>query len=88
MLASSSDANRKKYKNAYQTPDLEEPVFIHPTSVLYKERPEFVVYQQITETSKVYMKGEETKIVEGEYIHLQGRQLIKNVCLLVIKHFL
>ena len=40
-----------------QCPNLEDPVFIHPTSVLYRERPEFVVYQHIEETSKLYMKG-------------------------------
>lgn len=68
MLAASSDANRKKYKNAYQCPELEEPVFIHPTSILYKERPEFVVYQHITETSKMYMKG--ITAVEPEWLPL------------------
>lgn len=36
---------------------MEEPVFIHPTSALFKTLPEFVVYQEIMETSKMYMKG-------------------------------
>ncbi len=36
---------------------LDEPVFIHPGSVLYKQNPLYVVYQQIEETSKLYMKG-------------------------------
>ncbi len=36
---------------------LDEPVFIHPGSVLYKQNPQYVVYQQIDETSKLYMKG-------------------------------
>lgn len=40
-----------------QCTELEEPVFIHPTSVLYKQNAEFVVYQYIHETSKLYMKG-------------------------------
>ena len=38
--------------------DLEEPVYVHPLSVLYRERPEFVVYQHVIETSKMYMRGE------------------------------
>lgn len=41
-----------------QTALLEDPVFIHPSSVLFKELPEFVVYQEIVETTKMYMKGE------------------------------
>lgn len=40
-----------------QTPLLDDPVFIHPSSVLFKELPDFVVYQEIVETSKLYMKG-------------------------------
>ncbi|KAL4223808.1 ATP-dependent RNA helicase dhx37 [Mactra antiquata] len=55
LPASHSEAKKLKY--AYQTPNLEDPVFIHPTSVLYRERPEYIVYQYIEETSKLYMKG-------------------------------
>lgn len=36
---------------------MDEPVFIHPTSALFKTLPEFVVYQEIMETTKMYMKG-------------------------------
>ncbi|XP_037600207.1 probable ATP-dependent RNA helicase DHX37 isoform X2 [Cebus imitator] len=46
-----------KWRNAYKTPLLDDPVFIHPSSVLFKELPEFVVYQEIVETTKMYMKG-------------------------------
>ncbi|XP_052798747.1 probable ATP-dependent RNA helicase DHX37 [Mya arenaria] len=53
----STSPDAKKLKNAYQVPDLEEPVFIHPTSVLYKQRPEWLVFQHMEETSKLYMKG-------------------------------
>lgn len=37
---------------------MDEPVFIYPTSALFKKLPEFVVYQEIMETTKMYMKGE------------------------------
>jgi len=32
-------------------------VFIHPTSALFKKLPEFVVYQEVMETTKMYMRG-------------------------------
>ncbi|KFV94853.1 putative ATP-dependent RNA helicase DHX37, partial [Eurypyga helias] len=47
-----------KWKNAYKTALLDDPVFIHPSSVLFKQLPEFVVYQEIVETTKLYMRGE------------------------------
>ncbi|NXS38396.1 DHX37 helicase, partial [Pomatostomus ruficeps] len=56
----------EKWKNAYKTALLEDPVFIHPSSVLFKELPEFVVYQEIVETTKLYMKG--VSAVEPEWI--------------------
>lgn len=40
-----------------QTPLLEDPVFTHPNSSLFKQLPDFVVYQEIFETTKMYMKG-------------------------------
>lgn len=36
---------------------MDEPVFIHPTSALFKTLPEFVVCQEVMETTKMYMKG-------------------------------
>jgi len=37
---------------------LEEPVYIHPSSVLYHMNKEFIVYQSLEETSsRIYMKG-------------------------------
>ncbi|XP_062854362.1 probable ATP-dependent RNA helicase DHX37 [Trichomycterus rosablanca] len=46
-----------KWRNAYKTPLLDEPVFIHPSSALHKELPDFIVYQEIMETTKMYMRG-------------------------------
>lgn len=36
---------------------LDEPVFIHPHSVLYKADVDYVVYQTMEESSRLYMKG-------------------------------
>ncbi|XP_072351935.1 probable ATP-dependent RNA helicase DHX37 isoform X1 [Scyliorhinus torazame] len=57
-----------KWRNAYKTPLIDEPVFIHPNSVLFKHLPEFVVYQEIVESSKMYMKG--LTSIESEWIPL------------------
>ncbi|XP_044296662.1 probable ATP-dependent RNA helicase DHX37 [Varanus komodoensis] len=58
----------EKWKNGYKTPLLDDPVFIHPSSVLFKQLPELVVYQEIVETTKMYMKG--ISVVEPEWIPL------------------
>ncbi|XP_062274104.1 probable ATP-dependent RNA helicase DHX37 [Scomber scombrus] len=57
-----------KWKNGYKTPLMDEPVFIHPTSALFKKLPEFIVYQEIMETSKMYMRG--VSAVEAEWVPL------------------
>lgn len=51
------DEDKRKWKHAYQIPELESPVFLHSTSVLRKDMPEWVVYQEIYETNKTYMRG-------------------------------
>lgn len=56
----------EKWRNAYKTPLLEDPVFIHPNSSLFKQLPDFVVYQEIVETTKMYMKG--ISSIESEWI--------------------
>ncbi|XP_063395987.1 probable ATP-dependent RNA helicase DHX37 [Mytilus trossulus] len=61
-----ADETLKKRKHAYQCTELDEPVFIHPFSVLYKQKPEFIVYQHIEETSKLYMKG--ISAIESEWL--------------------
>ena len=44
-------------RGAYQSVGIEGAVFIHPNSVLAKKQPEYVVYQEIIETAKLYMRG-------------------------------
>jgi len=51
------DKEGKELKNAYQGLLLVDPIFIHPSSVLFKQLPEFVCYVEMVETSKLYMKG-------------------------------
>ncbi|KAM8887442.1 putative ATP-dependent RNA helicase DHX37 isoform 2-T3 [Spinachia spinachia] len=55
-----------KWKNGYKTTLLDDVVFIHPSSALFKTMPEFIVYQEIMETTKIYMRG--VSAVEAEWI--------------------
>lgn len=43
-------------KNAYKSIEVDDPVFIHPNSVLSGKLPLFVMYQEIFETSKMFMR--------------------------------
>lgn len=36
---------------------MEDPVFMHSSCVLRKISPEWVVYQEVYETNKIYMRG-------------------------------
>ena len=49
--------DKQKLKHGYLTSDMEAPVFLHESCVLRDERPEFVAYQEIFETSKPYFRG-------------------------------
>lgn len=48
---------KKKFRNAYQSIEVEKPVFISSNSVLSNEMPEYVVYQEIFETTRLYMRN-------------------------------
>lgn len=45
---------------------MEDPVFIHSSCVLRKACPEWVVYQEIYETNKMYMRG--VTAIEPEWL--------------------
>lgn len=49
--------NSPQLKNSYSCMSLDEPVFIHPSSALFEVLPEYVIYQEVAETSKLFMKG-------------------------------
>lgn len=45
---------------------MEDPVFLHSSCVLRKICPEWVVYQEIYETNKMYMRG--VTAIESEWL--------------------
>lgn len=58
--------DKSKFKYAYHANNMEEPVFLHQGSVLKKTLPEFVIYQEIYETNKMYMRG--VTAIEPEWL--------------------
>jgi len=50
------EAKEKKLRNAYMCCLSEDPVYIHPTSSLFTKLPEYIVFHEIIETSKCYMR--------------------------------
>ena len=60
------DQDKAKWKYAYKTLDMEDPVFMHSSCVLRKTRPEWVVYQEVYETNKMYMRG--VTAIEPEWL--------------------
>lgn len=55
-LVESNSDEEKKLKNSYESLLLEQPMFIHPSSVLFKQVPSYVCFVDIIETSKIYMR--------------------------------
>ena len=49
--------NNPQLKNSYSCMSLDEPIFIHPSAALFDVLPEYVIYQEVVETSKLFMKG-------------------------------
>lgn len=52
------DEDRRKFKYAYRCPEMEDPVFLNPSSILRHSSPEWIVYQDIYEhDGKIYLRG-------------------------------
>ena len=62
----SEDQDKNKYKYAYKTMDMEDPAFMHSSCVLRRTCPEWVVYQEVYETNKMYMRG--VTAIEPEWL--------------------
>ncbi|KAH7724423.1 ATP-dependent RNA helicase C06E1.10 in chromosome III [Aphelenchoides avenae] len=63
-----STATENVPKGAYQTQKLEEYVFIDSTSVLYKDEPEWVLYQEIVEVHNKKKCMQQVMVVESEWL--------------------
>ena len=73
--ATSSSEERKSLRGAYQSIELEQPVFINDKSPLKEHRPEWVVYQEIYENKKLYMRT--VVAIEEEWIPIYAQNLCK-----------
>lgn len=60
------DQDKAKWKHAYKTAEMEDPVFMHSSCVLRKTSPEWVIYQEVYETNKLYMRG--VTAIEPEWL--------------------
>ncbi|XP_015114763.1 probable ATP-dependent RNA helicase kurz [Diachasma alloeum] len=60
------EEDKSKFRFAYKTMEMEEPVFMHLNCVLRRSAPEWVVYQEIYETNKIYMRG--VTAIEPEWL--------------------
>lgn len=75
-MKDSEDRNRLKY--GYRCPEVEDPVFMHTSSVLRKSKPEWVIYQEIFElqngdSRKMFMRG--VTAIEPEWLLIYVRSL-------------
>jgi ATP-dependent RNA helicase DHX37/DHR1 len=66
-LVSSEAASGSKFATAnnvaYQAVDIDEDVFIHPSSLLAnRPPPEYVVFSEVIRTSRIWMKGTLTRL--------------------------
>lgn len=65
LLAGSADQIGRKIQQgeegyqhgAYRVGAMQQPVFIHSSSVLKKRSPDWIIYQEVFETDKIYVRG-------------------------------
>jgi len=50
----------------FRTAEMEEPIFMHSSCILWKTSPEWVVYQELYEINKVYMRN--VTAIEPEWL--------------------
>lgn len=70
-----SSDNSKALRNAYKCIELESPVFLNEKSVLKEHRPEWVVYQEIYEHKKMYMRT--VVAIEEEWVAIYAGNMCK-----------
>ncbi|XP_045588877.2 probable ATP-dependent RNA helicase kurz [Procambarus clarkii] len=58
--------DKLKWRHAYRTQDMEEPVFLPRSSVARVDMPQWVVYQDVYETNKMFMRN--VTAIEQEWL--------------------
>ena len=59
--------------SVYRSINTNEDIYIHPSSCLFHMRPQWLVYRELSRTSKVYMK--EVTLIEPSWIPILARTL-------------
>jgi ATP-dependent RNA helicase DHX37/DHR1 len=59
--------------SVYRSIHTDEDIYIHPSSCLFHMRPQWLVYRELSRTSKVYMK--EVTLIEPSWIPILARTL-------------
>lgn len=75
---------RRRLKYAYRCAEMEEPVFMHSSSVLRKTKPEWVIYQEVYElqngaTRKMFMRGVTAIEPEWLLVYVRGMCNIRTI---------
>lgn len=65
--------DRQKWRYAYRTQEMEEPVFLPSSSVTRIDMPKWVVYQDIYETHKMFMRT--VTVIEPEWLAIFAPKL-------------
>lgn len=68
----SSSDKLKKIKKAYKSVELEDLVFLNDKSVLKDAQPEWVIYQEIFENNKLYMRN--VVAIESDWIPIYAKK--------------
>ncbi|RXG72512.1 putative ATP-dependent RNA helicase kurz [Armadillidium vulgare] len=51
-----TEEERKMWRNAYRTVYSDRPAFLSSASALHKDKPQYIMYQEIYESTKVYLR--------------------------------
>ncbi|GAV06312.1 hypothetical protein RvY_16326 [Ramazzottius varieornatus] len=62
---------------SYVTLDTKKPVFIHPSSFLFKTKPSCVVYNELVQTTKTYIR--DLCLVDKEWVDAVGKKYFTSV---------
>lgn len=71
--SASIEDNMRRKTARYRSCTLDEPTYLHPTSSVFRESPSWVVYCELVQTSRPYMRG--VTAVSPEWLPIQAMSL-------------